>query len=365
MGLSLEGDNGIKMDKKGIAVIGRLAEGTELLDGQTVKTKILRDELRHYFPEKKIICVDVYQYHKRFLIILWNILKAFLECEHIFVLLSRNGRTFLFPVLTGLNQIFHRRLYHDVIGGALPKEAQESPALAKQLCRFEVNWVEFQGMKEELAKAGVTNVEVLPNFKRLNIVSEKEIQQQIEEPLVFVMFSRILKEKGMEEAAEAIRNVNSRFGKQRAVLYIYGPIEPSYGEAFKQLLDDYQDCVNYMGCVSYDESVRVLSGSYMLLFPTVYRGEGMPGTIIDAFSAGLPVIATDWHFNSELVHNGITGYCYDWRKPELLTEWIVYAIEHPEVVYKMRKSCLLEATKYTPDASMKQIRKRINGTMEK
>lgn len=348
------------MKKNGIAVIGRVADGVQLLDGQTVKTKVLRDELQRSFPEQKLICVDVYQYRRRFLSILWQTLQAFMKCEHIFVLLSRNGRTFLFPVLTGLNRIFHKRLYHDVIGGALPKEAQERPALAKQLRRFEVNWVEFQGMKEELAKAGVTNVEVLPNFKRLNILSEEEIQQKDEEPFVFVMFSRILKEKGMEEAAKAITNVNSRFGRQRAVLSIYGPVEPSYEKEFEQLLNHYQDCVKYMGCVSYDESVRVLCGSYMLLFPTVYRGEGMPGTIIDAFSAGLPVIATDWHFNSELVHDGITGYCYDWKKPELLTEWIAYAVEHPEMINGMRAACLAEAGKYTPDAAMEQISRRMN-----
>ena len=40
------------MKKKDIAVVGRVAEGTELLDGQTVKTKILYEELKKEFPDR-------------------------------------------------------------------------------------------------------------------------------------------------------------------------------------------------------------------------------------------------------------------------------------------------------------------------
>ena len=49
------------MRKKSIAVVGRVAEGVELLDGQTVKTKILCEELLRCFPECKLICVDTYR----------------------------------------------------------------------------------------------------------------------------------------------------------------------------------------------------------------------------------------------------------------------------------------------------------------
>ena len=52
------------MKKKDIAVVGRVAEGTELLDGQTVKTKILYEELKKEFPDRNIICIDTYQYRK-------------------------------------------------------------------------------------------------------------------------------------------------------------------------------------------------------------------------------------------------------------------------------------------------------------
>ena len=346
---------------KNIAIVGRMAKGTVLLDGQTVKTKVLCEELRRCFPDADQVWVDTYQYRKHVLPILCNTLRAFATCDHIFVLLSRNGRKFFFPLLTGLNRMFRRRLYHDVVGGALPGEAAKSPALRRQLRQFEVNWVEFEQMKAELEAIGISNVEVLPNFKRLLILDPSEVSGGHQAPFVFSMFSRVLKEKGMTAAAEAIAEVNRRLGANTAQLRIYGPVEEGYRAEFEQVCQTYSDCVSYLGCISAEKSVETLRDSFMLLFPSVYPGEGMPGTIIDAFSAGLPVIATDWHFNAELVRNGETGYCYNWEQPELLTEQIIHAISHPDEVDAMRPNCLAEASKYTPEAVMGQICRRMEG----
>ena len=348
------------MGKDAIAVIGRMALGTTLLDGQTVKTNTLCEELRVRYPQREFVYVDMYQYKKRALPILLGTLKAFIRCRHIFVLLSRNGRRFFFPLLTGLNRIFRRRLYHDVIGGALPGEAAKSKSLQRQLNRFDVNWVEFSRMADELRDAGVTNAEVLPNFKRLQILKPEDLTAYRQEPFVFSMFSRVTREKGMTAAAEAVSHVNQTLGRVAAIVNIYGPVEESYQEEFDRILKDHADCVRYLGCIPQDQSVAALRSSFMLLFPSVYPGEGMPGTIIDAFSAGLPVIATDWHFNGELVKTGETGYCYDWQQPQLLAEHILHAVTHPEQVDAMRPVCLKEAEKYSPDTVMDLICKKMN-----
>ena len=49
------------MGKNGIAVVGRMAPGAQLLDGQTVKTNILCEELRRRFPDREFVLVDTYQ----------------------------------------------------------------------------------------------------------------------------------------------------------------------------------------------------------------------------------------------------------------------------------------------------------------
>ena len=81
------------MNCERIAIIGRLAKDSALLDGQTVKTKILYEELCRRFPNTDVVCVDTYLYRKRMIPLFFQMLGAFIRCKHIFVLLSRNGRT--------------------------------------------------------------------------------------------------------------------------------------------------------------------------------------------------------------------------------------------------------------------------------
>lgn len=46
-------------------IIGRTAEGTELCDGQTIKTRVLAEEIKHAYPDSKIIVADTYNYKRR------------------------------------------------------------------------------------------------------------------------------------------------------------------------------------------------------------------------------------------------------------------------------------------------------------
>lgn len=345
------------MQKTEIAIIGRVAKGTALCDGQTQKTRELQDALQKTFPGAHIRCVDTYKYSRHVLPILWQTLCAFAACPHIFVLLSRNGRTFFFPLITALNKIFKRQLYHDVIGGALPTEAAERPALQKQLRRFRVNWVETPEMKAQLEALGVDNAEVLPNFKQLEIAAPDAVQMWADHTgaFVFATFSRVLREKGIGIAAAAVAAANRVRGEKCAVLRIYGPIEDAYRTEFDALLREYADCVTYEGCIPSKESGRVLGDCFMLLFPTTYCGEGMPGTLIDAYAVGLPVIASDWHFNASFVEDGVTGWIYPADKPECLSDRVLYAVEHPGEVDGMRMACLERARCYLPEAAMKTV----------
>jgi glycosyltransferase involved in cell wall biosynthesis len=46
----------------------------------------------------------------------------------------------------------------------------------------------------------------------------------------------------------------------------------------------------------------------MCYFLSYWKGEGFTGVIIDAFIAGVPVIATGWNMNTEIIEDGINGF---------------------------------------------------------
>ena len=107
--------------------------------------------------------------------------------------------------------------------------------------------------------------------------------------------------------------------------------------------------------MSFDKSVDAIKDYYALLFPTCWLGEGFAGTIIDAFSAGLPVVASDWNCNKEIVDNRITGILYPNDEQKDLYESVKWIIEHSEQLFEMKKNCIREAKKYLPSQHIEKI----------
>ena len=117
--------------------------------------------------------------------------------------------------------------------------------------------------------------------------------------------------------------------------------------------------ISYQGMVPYDKSVEAIKDYYALLFPTYWDGEGFPGTIVDAFSAGLPVIATDWNCNAEIVDDMVNGIIYPNEDIKDLRSAIEWCISHKKEVINWKKSCLEKAREYQPDSYIEKIIKTI------
>lgn len=348
-----------------IGVIGRTAEGTSLCDGQTIKTRILVDELKAKYPSTEIIIADTYNFKKNYHSLLKSIIRCMRESNVVFILLSRNGRRIIFPIVNFLNLFFKKPIIHDVIGGGSEELIRKYPTLKWHYNQFTVNWVESLKLVDRLKELGIDNAEYLPNFKRLSCISSEEIKPHEGAIYKFCTFSRVTREKGIGIASQAIIDINRKAGSCKAVLDIYGPIEDGYEEELQRYVDSSDGAVNYKGIVDYNDSVSVLNNYYMLLFPTSFYGEGFPGTLIDAFSAGLPVIATDWHYNGEIISYNITGFLYATDEAHRLKELIEYSMNHPDLINAMRYHCLTEAKKYSADTVMEIISRRIDSLAHK
>lgn len=349
----------MKRKNKKIGIIGHFGGKENILDGQTIKTKILHEELSKVI-DWEIMKVDTYYKKKNPVKLLIDTFKCLFSAKDIIVLLSGNGMKFYFPILSFFAQKFHTNIYHDVIGGNLDVYVSKYPKFKKYLNSFQINWVETAGMKGRLEKQGIENCEVMPNFKRLSIASIDISKQKFSEPYRFCIFSRVMREKGIEDAIDAIESINEEAGKEICSLDIYGRIDDGYVERFEKVLKQVTNAIQYKGMVPYDKSVDAIKDYYALLFPTYWKGEGFPGTIVDAFSAGLPVIATDWNCNSEIVENEINGVLYPNEEIRTLKEAIMYMINNSDKIIQMKGKCLKTAQIYQPDIYIKKIINTIN-----
>ena len=333
--------------KTNVCIIGHFGANKAFRDGQTVKTRILEQAFRSYASEKlNIFKVDTYYYKHYIFRFLYQLTAGICSCNRIVLCVSKGGRRIFFPLMYLLAKVFGKKIFHCAIGGRLAEEVRESDKWKRYVNSFQNNWVESIVLAEELKSLGVSHAEYMTNFKILPDITVEDLPAKANQPMAFCTFSRVAEEKGITDAVHAVIAVNEGALQPRVRLDIYGPIQKGYEATFQKLMELAPESIRYCGEVEPDQSVEILKQYDMMLFPTYWRGEGIPGSVIDALCAGLPIIARKWRYCDEMLSHGITGLCYDFDHPELLSDWIAFAVSNPEEIAAMRKNCLAAAEKF-------------------
>lgn len=340
---------------KKIAVIGHFGQGENLLNGQTIKTKIVTLELKKRIGNNNIEIIDTYGGAKSYYRLPFQIFNALKNCRNIIVFPGQNGVRVIVPLICVLNLFFKRKTHYVVIGGWLPAFLINKKILVKQLKQFAGIYVETEAMEKALKKQGFNNIYVMPNCKDLQILEDKDLIYNNSLPLRLCTFSRVMKEKGILDAVDAVKTINTRFSEVKYTLDIYGQIDKNQIEWFESICKDFPYYINYKGMIPYNRSTEVVRSYDAVLFPTYYEGEGFAGTIIDAMAAGVPVIASDWKYNTELISNGYNGVLFNTRNIEQLVDVLEDVYQNNSKWVSMKGNCLQEARKYTPDNCIKVL----------
>ena len=155
----------------------------------------------------------------------------------------------------------------------------------------------------------------------------------------FVFLSRIIPEKGCNTIIEAVKLLNMKYS-EKFIVDFYGPFEAEYEFLFKDEISTISN-ISYKGFLDLrnQKNYDILAKYDAMLFPTYWHGEGFPGIIIDAFVSGLPVIATDWSLNAEIIEDGKTGVILKENTIEALADAMETMINNPKSVELMSILC--------------------------
>ena len=207
--------------------------------------------------------------------------------------------------------------------------------------------VESSMMERQLTDEGLRNVVTVPNFKKIFHV--KPIEKSKSRVVRFVFLSRISPEKGCNYILNCVERLNKAGYKDMFRVTFYGKVEEGY-EAFNSRVESLKN-TEYKGLLDLTnkKGYEVMADNDVFLFPTFFPNEGFPGALIDAMIAGLPVIASDWNYNKELVVEGKTGVVIPAHDEERLYEEMLAFIEGKHDIAKMREACMNEALKYDVD----------------
>ena len=343
---------------KKIAIIGHFGNNKELYNGQTIKTKSIHSYLVKEFGEENVVTYDTSGI-KNIIKTVLMIPKVVKETKNVLILPAQRGVKVIAPIISFWNKKYKNKTHYIVIGGWLKQYVEKSKLLKKSLMQFSHIYLELQCMKKDMEELGFNNVEILYNSKQLRIINSKDFVEQ-KKPYKLCTFSRVLKEKGIEDAIEVVNRINKDFSETVCCLDIYGQIDEKYKERFTEIMRTFPDYIRYRGIVDPLRSVEVIKDYYLLLFPTLFiKSEGIPGTIIDAMAAGVPVVSSRWIGFVDMFVEKENGVGFEAGNLDDFYQTLLYMIENPEIVKAMKYNCIYKAADYLPENAFALLKDNI------
>jgi len=333
---------------KKIALIGAVNTGNKPNGGEEYKNQLLRSYLASNY-DLEIIDTYHWQSNPSILINLFYSL-IFIKLEYIIISASSLSTYRLLKFIYYVFPKLKIKIIYSVIGGYYPEGVRDGYYKKKYYENIRYILVEGNNLRDILAHSGLKqNVMVVPNYKPIENVWI-EHKGLVVNKNRFVFISSISREKGVTTIFDAVEYLLKQNPLENFTIDFFGPIEVNYKREFEDKLKLYHKYCRYLG---YLDIMGDPQGSYeklaeysAMLFPTVYKGEGFPGVILDAYIAGLPVIASDWHMNNEVVRHGETGLLVTPDSPKQLAEAMQWTMTNPEKVLTMRSNSRKLAASY-------------------
>lgn len=340
--------NGDYANRNAVALIGNFgAQSVVTGGGQTIRTALLGQELRKRIGGDKVLAVDTAYLSSQPLRTLGKIRDVFQRCKNIIIMPADRGLRWLLPFYLFFARRYDCQIHYVVVGGWLPDFLEDSSFILKGLRNVTGIYVQSQRMKARLAELGLANAHYLPNFRDFEPVAPST--DEWAEPLALVFLSRVIPAKGVALCVEVVRKINAVAGYTRLTLDLWGPVPDQHQTWFRELLPNAEPAIHYRGILPPDQVIATLAGYDALIFPTWYDGEGFPGVVVDAYAAGIPVIASDWHDNCEVVNDGETGLIVRAHDEAHLHERLTWLLEHPLELMRMKAAAAARAGQYHVD----------------
>lgn len=330
--------------RRELIFIGPINVGNIPLAGDYMKNQMFLKRFNEVFD--LVIPVDTINWKKRpWLLAQIIILLSFHRKASVIMSVNVGSADSLIKIL----RIFHfdKRIHYWVIGGSIHKEFESNVFKVKNYLGLKAILVQGESMADSLKRQGLTNVFFIPNSKYIDYTPIRT--NKLDGVIHFVFLSRLEKYKGCDEiiqASDILRDMGYD-GKYDISFYGKTMDEPDYYKLFIKRIEQHPE-IKYLGPINlrdmknYNELVKY----DVMLFPTFWNGEGFPGVVIDALIAGIPIIASDWNLNKEVIDDGDTGWIVPVHDFQALAEKMKYIIDNPQILETMSSKCLKKAAYY-------------------
>jgi len=330
------------MKKDKIILIGAINKGSIATCGETMKNQLFVKRFDELFD--KVITVDTFNWTKRPWVLVKLLLTLIFNKGAKVIISASQSASYLISFLYYIP--LKKDVYFWVVGGNLVDRIKKG--FYNWCAMKNLKYIIVQGKKmvHEMNELGFYNVLYVPNSKP--IIFKPTIEYKIDKEVTrFVFLSRIHPDKGIGEILESVKFLNENGYSKKIIVDFYGKIDNSYEDKFISQISNINN-VTYKGFLDLTDNVgyETLSSYDMMLFPTYWNGEGFPGVVIDAYIAGIPIVASDWNLNKEVVEDGVTGYIIPPRNSQILAEIMTKIVENKEDLNYLKQNCIESSKKY-------------------
>lgn len=328
---------------KNVIFVGWVNQGKLPVDGETTKNQVLIAALKKYC---RVTVLDFYRKNRHpwvFLQALW----AFVSQPKATIIFSTSAKN-VYGVLKLFKVLGLRRdIIHWVIGGAFADNVQKGIFRTDVFGIAKHTLVQSPPMVTQLKECGIKGVRQINNCKPIPYYPAIRQPKGV---FRFVFLSRIMQGKGCDYIIEAAKQLNSHGLAEKFIVDFYGKVDEHYRPAFESGLKELPN-VHYQGYLDFTQPTGYdrLAQYDVMLFPTFWKSEGFAGVFIDAFIAGLPLIASDWAHNRQFLREGETALFIPVHDVPALAEKMLACIDGEVDVLRMRTCCQAEAAKYGVD----------------
>ncbi|MGV8092806.1 MAG: glycosyltransferase family 4 protein [Mangrovibacterium sp.] len=299
---------------KNILVLGYFGYINNQIDGQTIKTRSIYKLLKSKEAETGTVKYFDTQELKRSKFRAVRMIGEIIRSNKIIYLPAYGNLKYLFPVIYSICAIKGTGIYYMVVGGWLSDYLKSKRLHVSLLKRIKGIYTETELLKKSLEKQyGFRNVVKFPNFRIHNFRPQF---RENNNGFRLVFMARITRLKGLDTlfrfAEYAEKNLQ---GSRPVSIDFYGPVAEDEKEYFEEKLKEHP-VTSYKGTIEPDEIYQTLQHYDVMALPTQYYTEGFPGSVLDAYISGIPVIVTNWKHASEFVVNNVTGFIVPFENGE-------------------------------------------------
>ena len=229
--------------------------------------------------------------------------------------------------------------------------------MAKKLHQLDLVVVQNNILKQCFEKFyGLTNVFVLPNFRRRDVNSL--ISNYKKKSIVYV--SRIVEEKGIIDLIKVISLINSSGTNEKIYLDIYGEMH-LYDDSMRFFNSNLNEYIKYYGTIPNGNVQKIISSHAISCLPTKYGGEGTPGFLIESLLAGVPIVVSSFSQVNSLIKDGFDGLVFKMNDINDLHSKIISIIFDDTKIMAMRKNAFQTGESYLLENNLANIKIMLEG----